>query len=338
MKIQHIRLFTTCWIFLTINVGLCQSNPIVRDSSSVIFATFEENQKIHWLRKNLINGEVTDLGLFGDADWEPMVGNWIDPEFKTRAAIYRGVLGQFFLRLAEPEIEFTIGIATQPAVIIAGEDLDSSGISDVVMIVQRDNFLSWRFSFDPFSDFKSFRRVLFGNKNTVPFLFRARGPKDSLAFISRNRIIYRGLYSKLRRYIRVPQLESNSAPRRMRGLNNRDILLFEESVLSEDGSRIVGLTVNSLAGRRIQQHTFYGEGQLILGNFGGSIEDFGYLKNSGDIELSDGSVIQLSITGGIPVQKELNRFFEFYSENLRKRCTWHVYYPVHVKAYTLLKL
>ena len=22
----------------------------------------------------------------------------------------------------------------------------------------------------------------------------------------------------------------------------------------------------------------------------------------------------------------------------RMRCTWHVYYPVHVKAYTLLKL
>jgi Domain of unknown function (DUF4082) len=171
-------------------------------------------------------------------------------------------------------------------------------------VLVREKKLSWRILFDPFTPEKNFRRILFGKRGDIPFLFRARGTQDSLAVVTKNKIIYRGLFSSIKRRIRLGQLKFQGAPLTLRGADGRDTLLFANREINS-------LTVTSINGnsngKERKEHRFQGVGTLVVGDFGTGTT-FGYLR-AHELELADGTLLKVS-TNGVPVANQLYYTFE----------------------------
>jgi len=268
----------------------------------IILVDIQDDLRLHWRTVGLATGKESDLGVFGQANWNALISNWQTTAY-TRSLIYRDDLGQIYLQLGEPRSEFILGLATTKSFVIAGSDINANGTADAVLVVERGGLLSWRFSFDPFTTEKSFSRILFGKKGDMPFFFRSRGGKDSLAVVTRNRIMYRGLSSRLTRFVNVLGIKVLAAPKRMRDSDGRDTLLFESK--NDKG----GLFVTSLKGRKKFEHHFSGKGELLVGDFGNSQDSFGYLRDTGELELVDGSLVNVG-AGSFIIHNELLRSYD----------------------------
>lgn len=136
------------------------------------------------------------------------MGFWLKNDTPTQAYVTRDRFGQFELFVAGIDKSLYIGQSKDSGTVFLGRDSDGSGLSDVTLVnSNRERMWSWILSFDPVGKTPSNKRILFGQKNEIVFLFRNRGKTDSLAVLrvrnNRGEIQYRGLRSKFIRKIRL---------------------------------------------------------------------------------------------------------------------------------------
>jgi hypothetical protein len=270
----------------------------------LLITNVEDDLTLSWAGNDLLTGEVSELSNFGQAGWKAVTGAWEQPGIVARTLVRRDELEQVSLTLPTSRENLILGVVTGKVTAIIGRDSNSNGTADAVLVLERGKKLSWRFLFDPFTSEKNFRRILFGKRGGIPFLFRARGSQDSLAVVTKNKIIYRGLFSRIKRRIRLGQLNFQGAPLTLRGGDGRDTLLFAKKEINS-------LTVTSINGnsnsKERKEYRFQGVGTLVVGDFGTGTT-FGYLR-AHELELADGTLLKVS-TNGVPVANQLYYTFE----------------------------
>lgn len=168
----------------------------------------EPDSRIRWIAQDLKNLETEDLGIFGQAGYQLNMSAWRTINLPSRSYVLRDQFNQFMLFVEGISDPVAIGQSKGVGSVFLGRDLDSSGLSDAVVIYSnRERLWAWIISFDPLGRAASSKRILFGSKNDIPFLFRNRGKNDSLAVLRirgpRTEIVYRGLTGKLIRTIRL---------------------------------------------------------------------------------------------------------------------------------------
>jgi hypothetical protein len=287
----------------------CQVDLDGDGKPELLLAETQDDQQLNWRAVDFINSpkgySTRELGLFGQAGWNPLLANWLKPDESTRTLVYRDTIGQINIQIDQIFPSLILGATTSKTTVIAGRDINSNGTADAVLIVERSDKLGWRFIFDPYTTEKNFRRIIFGKRGDTPFLFRERGKNDSLAVLNRNKILFRGMYSRIERTLRLARFFGgrrvvDTPPKTLRGSDGRDTLLFESS-----GGLVIGIK-----GRQGFQHTFKAEGSLLVGNFGLEEETFGSLNSAtGELELVNGVLLEVFATGE-PVGSQLISTYE----------------------------
>lgn len=283
-----------CIVLLVVvatSLSVAQSNQGGSSLSEIIFTQTQLDGRLHWFAQNIREGTIDDPGVFGQQGWDTLLAPWETPGTMTRTTVRRTELDQLFLGIPDRQEEVSLGTWPGRVVLNAGRDSNGNGTADALLVVERGRKLSWRFLFDPLTLHQSFKRILFGRPGNIPFLFRARGPRDILGIIVRNHIIYRGLKSSFKRRMRLSDYIPAKAPRTVRGRDGRDMLLFA----SENSG---GLHFTIFNRNKKSEGQLNGTGTLFIGNVTGSGEEtYGILKNSGELALISGKTFEVAVTG-----------------------------------------
>ena len=284
-------LFATA-VFLTVPVGYAQIDLNGNGTIDIPF-TLVSGQQLQWFGQDLVTDEFFQLGLFGNRNYQIGIGHWIRKDTVNRVYVSKNQYGDFRLHSDENNSTLQLGQSRSSAIVEIGRDIDSSGLLDAAIINGARQKWVWKLSFDPLSDASSRRRILYGRKQDLPFLFRARGQADSLGLLSirgkRSRISYRSINSRRKRNIRLREvIPPRKQPLLMRASNGRDAIGF----LDEQGL----LIVNS-RGRAKRSAPTVSEGDSILiGDFSQDGEEKAAIFTKGTISFDTGEVKQLGDT------------------------------------------
>jgi hypothetical protein len=274
--------------------------------AELVFTTSNTNKSLEWRAYNIVTHQTTELGTFGESSGSEtlaLIAPWQENGSPTRTLIHRTALGQFNIEIGESTKKYSIGNSNGRATIIAGRTINDNNTADAVLVTEKNHKLSWFIAFDPFTKQQSFLRESFGQKGDIPFLFRNRGKADSLAVVRRKKIIYRGLKSRLKKYIRLSQFIESQAPRSVRETSGKDSLLFTQTT-------DVGTVSVLIKGQNQEQKRFEKKGSIVVGNFGGGVSTFGILQPDGTLSLADGSAYETVLEETIIVNDQVNRTFE----------------------------
>lgn len=226
------RLFIFLFLFTFPKLVFGQYDLTGNGIPDLILVQADEYGRLRWIAQDIETLETRDLEIFGQSGYQSNMGAWLKKGIPTRAYVTRDRFGQFMLFVEGVSEAITIGRSMIRSSIFLGRDSDGSGLNDVTFVNgDRISLWSWIFSFDPVGDAPSNRRVLFGHKNEIPFVFKRRGKRDSLAVLrfrgQRTDIKYRNLEGKIIRTIRLKG--SNvllSRPLVLQNGDGRDTLVF----------------------------------------------------------------------------------------------------------------
>lgn len=190
--------------------------------------TLVDGEQLRWFGQDLTTDEVFQLGLFGHPSYQVSIGHWTTVNTINRVYIRKNKFGGFEL-FSDDDLStgFQLGQSHDQATVILGRDIDSSRLLDAALINGERSKWAWKFSFDPLSGKSRKRRILYGSKRHIPFLFRARGKSDSLGLLKvrgkRSKIFYRPLRGRRKRRIRLKGFTPpKKQPLLIRGVNGRD--------------------------------------------------------------------------------------------------------------------
>ena len=173
----------------------------------LILTTEDSEGQLRWFARDIESGQLNDLGLFGWSGSQINMGSWLPESESSRVYVRRDRWGQYELFVDTASESVVIGRSTGSSSVILGRDINGNGLSDATFVQQVGRRWAWRFSFDPFTQSPSKRRVFFGTTNAIPFMFYTRGASISIGILrtrgGRASIEYRNLKRKRKRRIRL---------------------------------------------------------------------------------------------------------------------------------------
>jgi surface protein len=253
--------------------------------------TLVDGEQLRWFGQDLTTDEVFQMGLFGHPSYQVSIGQWISTDTINRVYVSKNKFGDFNLFNDADDVSYILGQSHENATVILGRDIDSSGILDAALVNGERSKWAWKLSFDPLSGKSKKRRILYGSKRYIPFLFRARGRVDSLGILQvrgkRSKIQYRSLRGRRKRRIRlrgfVPPKEQ---PVLIRGANGRDNFGFTENKIF--------LTVSNRGRKDAVDISIPEGGSILVGDFDLNGKDNVAVFSEGKIIFTDGETKRLS--------------------------------------------
>lgn len=269
--------------------------------------TLVDGDQLRWFGQDLTTDEVFQLGLFGHPAYQVNIGYWSEHRKITRVYVSKNEFGGFELYSEDKVSGYQLGQSQDDAVVILGRDIDSSGLLDAALINGERSKWAWKLSFNPLAGHSSKRRILYGKKRFIPFLFRARGQFDSLGLLQvrgkRSKIIYRPLKGRRKRRVRLRGFSpSAQQPRLIRGKNGRDSFGFVE------GQKL--LTVNNRGKLNSVGLDIPQNGSILIGDFDSDGIDSVVTFAEGKISFNDGETKRISDQNVKPLASKSDRSYQ----------------------------
>jgi hypothetical protein len=306
MRRDHVFLIRILLVVIGLFVSVAFATPHDNGGTNpgnLVFVRSNDDGGLEWFSQDLDDFLVTDMGSFGQNGWEALMAPWQTPGQYSKTTLRKTGLGQYVLAISDLPEELSLGQWSGRAILNVGRDINGNGTADALMVVPREKKLSWRLISDPFTSQRSFQRILFGRSSDIPFLFRIRGNRDSLAIIRRTLIFYRRPNSDFIRKIRLSGLRPLEAPKTLRLADGTDALLF--SKITEKG-----LQVTTLTKRQLSESYFDPGGALVVFDLNGDgIQTFGVLGEGGAFRLGSGETLFLT-SEGIPIGYAFQKTYE----------------------------
>lgn len=74
-------------------------------TSDLILVQPQGDGSLNWIAEDPGDGAITELGVFGQAGWEPFVAPWLESGRFTRGIVRKSALEQVVLRISESSEE-----------------------------------------------------------------------------------------------------------------------------------------------------------------------------------------------------------------------------------------
>jgi Alpha-L-arabinofuranosidase B, catalytic len=256
-----LYLFTNTVKLFLLTFSLLILNQVAL-SEEFIAVGFDSNNRYSWYKIKAPDS-ITPLGSFGQKGEFIGYGNWLSLSEKNRVRVVRDEVGQFRLRVEGIKEDIQLAVSKGEGDIVLDRDVDSSGGSDVVIILRKKHRLVWRIITDPFLGGRDLRvkRVIYGMSlpRNISFLFKNRGKNDKLALLQRRidkngdakirNVLYRNVKSLRKRRISIKESDLDfKRPLVIRGNKGRDYFGFYKKdqiiLINHRGKKIGQLAIN----------------------------------------------------------------------------------------------